>query len=93
MYVPAHFEEKRVDVLRQLIHERPLATLVTLNTDGLNANHIPFEIDPEPAPFGTLRGHVARANPVWRNFSPTVEVWRSFAVRKFISRRRGIQQK
>jgi transcriptional regulator len=73
MYVPAHFEEKRVDVLHQLIRERPLAALVTLNADGLNANHIPFEIDAEPGPFGTLRGHVARANPVWRSFSPAVE--------------------
>ncbi len=41
--------------------------------DGLNANHIPFEIDPDPAPFGTLRAHVARANPVWREFSKDVE--------------------
>jgi transcriptional regulator len=46
---------------------------VTLTEKGLDANHIPFEIDPEPAPFGTLRGHVARANPVWRDFtSPDV---------------------
>ena len=31
-------------------------------------------IDPGPAPPGTLRGHVARANPVWRDFSRDVEV-------------------
>jgi len=64
MYVPPHFDEQRVQVLHQLIRERPLAALVTLDREGLNANHIPFEIDAEPAPFGTLRGHVARANPV-----------------------------
>ena len=73
MYVPSHFAESRVEVLHQLIRARPLATLVTLNADGLNANHIPFEIDPEPLPLGTLRGHVARANPVWRAFSREVE--------------------
>lgn len=73
MYLPPHFDEQRVEVLHQLIRERPLAALVTLDSDGLNANHIPFELDPEPAPFGTLRGHVARANPMWRNFSPEVE--------------------
>ena len=39
---------------------------MTPGPDGPEANHLPFEIDPEPAPFGTLRGHVARANPVWR---------------------------
>jgi len=73
MYVPSHFAESRIEVLHQLIREQPFATLVTLNADGLNANHIPFEIDPEPPPLGTLRGHVARANPVWRTFSREVE--------------------
>jgi transcriptional regulator len=73
MYTPSHFEETRVDILHQLIREHALATFVTLGSQGLNANHIPFEIDPEPAPFGTLRGHVARSNPVWRDFSKDIE--------------------
>ncbi|HEV8529942.1 MAG TPA: FMN-binding negative transcriptional regulator [Methylomirabilota bacterium] len=73
MYLPAHFEETRVEVIHRLIREHPLAVLVTLGAAGLNANHIPLEIDPEPAPFGTLRGHVARANPVWRDFARDVE--------------------
>ncbi|HVG05956.1 MAG TPA: FMN-binding negative transcriptional regulator [Burkholderiaceae bacterium] len=73
MYVPSHFLESRVDVLHDLIRAHPLGTLVVLNSDGLDANHIPFEIDPEPAPFGTLRGHVARANTVWKDFSRQVD--------------------
>jgi len=55
MYLPSHFEETRVEVLHQLIREHSLAVLVTFGSAGLNANHIPFELDPEPAPFGTLR--------------------------------------
>jgi len=73
MYVPKHFEESRVDVMHALIRAHPLAVLVTLGPAGLNANHLPIEIDPEPAPFGTLRGHVARANPVWRDPATEVE--------------------
>ena len=73
MYLPSHFEETRVEVMRQLIRSHPLGALVTFGTDGLNANHVPFEFDPEPAPLGTLRAHVARANPVWREFSKEVE--------------------
>jgi transcriptional regulator len=69
MYLPKHFEEARVEVLHELIRAHPLGALVTLGADGLEANHIPFEVDPDPAPFGTLRGHVARANPVWRELS------------------------
>lgn len=74
MYIPKHFEEPRVDVLHQLIRDRPLSTLVTLSSKGLNANHIPLHLSLEPSPFGTLRGHVARANPIWSDITNDVEV-------------------
>lgn len=77
MYTPAHFAETRPEVLRALIDAHPLGTLVTLGSAGLDANHIPFEFDPAPsaaAPHGTLRAHVARANPVWRDFAPDLDV-------------------
>ena len=67
MYLPAHFEETRIEVLHQLMRDHPLATLVTLGTAGLSADHLPIEVDAAPAPNGTLRCHVARANPVWRD--------------------------
>ena len=67
MYIPKHFEERRVEILHELIRRHPLGALVTLTARGLEANHIPFEVDPDPAPFGILRGHIARANPLWRD--------------------------
>lgn len=70
MYLPKHFEETRVEVLHELIRAHPFGALVMMTSSGLDANHIPFEVDSDPAPFGTLRGHVARANPVWRDPSP-----------------------
>ena len=73
MYLPGHFEETRIEVLHQLMRERPLATLVTLGAAGLSANHLPIEVDAAPAPNGTLRCHVARANPVWRDYSLDTE--------------------
>jgi transcriptional regulator len=72
MYLPPVFREERVEVLHAFMRENPLACLVTLGADGITANHIPVLIDPEPLPSGTLLGHVARANPVWREFSPEV---------------------
>jgi transcriptional regulator len=66
MYCPAHFAEPRIEVLHTLMRARPLATLVTLGPDGLDANHIPLLLDAAAGEFGTLRGHVARANPLWR---------------------------
>lgn len=73
MYLPSHFAETRAEVLRELIAAHPLGTLVTSGEAGLDANHIPFEFDPLPEPLGTLRAHVARANPVWREFSRDTE--------------------
>jgi transcriptional regulator len=73
MYLPAHFEETRIEVLHQLVRSHPLGMLVTLGAGGLNANHIPFELHPDPAPFGTLRAHVARANPAWQELQGGVE--------------------
>jgi transcriptional regulator len=68
MYIPAHFAETRIDVMHGLIERHPLGALVRLDGDGLAADHIPFElVPPSPeAPRGTLRAHVARANPLWR---------------------------
>jgi transcriptional regulator len=44
-----------------------------MTREGLVANHIPFEVDSDSAPFGKLRGHIARANSLWRDFNPEVE--------------------
>ena len=73
MYIPKYFNETRIEVLHDLMNANPLATLVTMTADGLTANHIPLLLSANPAPFGTLQGHVARANPVWRDFTPDVE--------------------
>jgi transcriptional regulator len=63
MYVPAHFADDRIPVLHDVIRTSGLATLVTLTGDGLIASHVPLMLDPEPAPYGKLIGHLARPNP------------------------------
>jgi transcriptional regulator len=73
MYAPKNFEEKRTDILHSLVRQHPLATLITQGAAGLVVDHIPMVLSPEPEPFGTLFGHVARANPVWREFSDSIE--------------------
>jgi transcriptional regulator len=63
VYVPPLFSEGRIDVLHDAIRASGLATLVTLTKDGLIASHVPLLLHPEPAPYGTLVGHLARPNP------------------------------
>ena len=73
MYVPKHFEESRVDVLHDLILTHPFSTLVTMSSIGINANNIPLHLIREAGQYGTLQGHVARANPVWSDLANDVE--------------------
>lgn len=73
MYLPQYFKESRIDALHGVMRARPLAALVTLCDSGLVANHIPVETLADPAPFGMLRGHIARANPLWRDHRPGSE--------------------
>jgi len=75
MYMPAHFEETRTPVMHDLVRAHPLATWVVQGADGLQVNHIPFLIDPDRGPFGTLVGHVARANPIWKVLGSSVAVF------------------
>lgn len=67
MYLPKHFEQTDTAALQTLMRDHPLATLVTAAADGLTADHVPLELDPAAGPHGMLRGHVARANPLWRH--------------------------
>lgn len=71
MYQVAAFLEERIDVMHALIRAHPLAVLVTGAGGILEANHLPLLINPLPSPQGTLRGHVARANPLWRQVQET----------------------
>ena len=79
MYLPAHFREDRPDVLQEHMRRYPFATLVTTGATGLIASHIPLVYDPAPEPWGTLRGHLSRANPQWQNFSAEVEALAIFS--------------
>lgn len=73
MYQPPHFVESRLAVQHALIREHSLGLLVTAGSDGLQANYIPFLIDTEASERGTLRAHLARANPQARELASVTE--------------------
>jgi transcriptional regulator len=72
MYVPTYHEEADPSVLHALIRAHSLGTWVTHGEGELIANHIPFLLDSGRGKHGTLMGHVARANSVWRSFSTSL---------------------
>jgi len=69
MYAPSFFEESRLEVLHDFIGAHPLGVLITHGGNGLDANHLPFELDANVGAHGLLRAHVARNNPVWQSIS------------------------
>jgi transcriptional regulator len=73
VYNPPAFRETRPEELTAAMAAIGLATLVTRGSGGLVATHLPLLHDPEPAPCGRLLGHLARANPQWRELAPGEE--------------------
>jgi transcriptional regulator len=73
MYLPKHFEQQDEAAMAQLLQLHPLASVAWQSADGLSAEHLPlmWERDSGDGAHGTLRGHVARANPVWRAAADT----------------------
>ncbi|MEX2649521.1 MAG: FMN-binding negative transcriptional regulator [Alphaproteobacteria bacterium] len=74
MYLPHHFREDRLEAQHDFIRARPLGTLVTNGPRGLDASLVPFIVDAAASPLGTLRAHLARANPHWRIVEGAAEV-------------------
>jgi transcriptional regulator len=66
MYVPPAYREDDLAALHVTMREARLANLVTATDEGLVATPLPLFLAPEEGPYGTLYGHLARANPQWR---------------------------
>ena len=72
MYQPPHFREESRAAQHALIRAHPLGLLVTAGPGGLMANPIPFLVD-AVGEHGTLRAHLARANPQGRELAAVAE--------------------
>jgi transcriptional regulator len=74
MYQPSQFQERDLDRIADLVQANPLATIVSSGgAEGLTADHVPLLLDRSRTP-AVLLGHIARANPLWRNLPPEVLV-------------------
>lgn len=74
MYLPPHFATDDPEALHQLMQAHPLGALITHGSQGLDANHLPFEFAKETGGQGVLRAHVARNNPLWQEAKDGDEV-------------------
>jgi transcriptional regulator len=79
VYIPEHFEITDTPWCHALIRAQGFAAMITADDAGVPfATHLPILVDPARGPLGTLRGHVARANPHWRYLAagrPTLAIF------------------
>jgi len=71
LYQPAH-NKFRVDDPAELLAELSRmvpATMVTHGAAGFQSSTLPMLFEPDDGPLGTLRGHLARGNPHWRELA------------------------
>ena len=74
MYIPKHFREDDLETLHKLMQEYSFAALITQHESMPFATHLPFILDAQRGPYGTLLAHMARANPQWHDFNDKQEV-------------------
>jgi transcriptional regulator len=71
VYVPASFAETDPAALHGLMRRHSFAVLTSHGQSGLVASHLPLLLDADAeadaGPYGRLLGHMARANPQWRD--------------------------
>ena len=79
MYIPRQFEVTDTGWCHALMRAQSFATMITADDAGAPfATHLPMLVDAGRGSLGTLRGHVARANPHWRYLAagrPTLVVF------------------
>lgn len=69
MYTPASFRQADPEALFGLIERHSFATLISEAGGELTASHLPLLVDRAAGDSGYLLGHMARANPQWRELA------------------------
>ena len=79
MYRPKAFDVTELDDLHLAIEASGPAHLVSVTPTGLTASVVPMLLDRGSGEHGALVGHLARANPHWRQAGRDVETMAIFA--------------
>lgn len=69
MYVPRHFAVDDLPTLHGFMAQYGFAYLVTATDGAPVASHLAMMVDASRGEYGTLVGHMSRANPQWREFA------------------------
>src|ERR1044072_6243885 len=68
LYVPGSFRQSDVAVMQEFMRRHPFAPLIS-SRDGIHVSHLPLLLDSKRGQYGTIVGHLARANAHWRELN------------------------
>jgi transcriptional regulator len=74
LYEPPLHRNENLPELHALIKERVFGLLISSGAEGILANSVPFVLDAAASKLGTLKVHLARANPQWRDLEQHPDV-------------------
>ncbi|MDP8169980.1 FMN-binding negative transcriptional regulator [Pasteurella skyensis] len=66
MYIPKKFQHDNLNDIQDLVHEFPLATIVTSNSGNIEACHVPLYLEFVDDNI-ILYGHLAKVNPLLKS--------------------------
>ena len=73
MYIPKRFLQDDINKLKGMMASYSFATFITKNGAEIEANHMPLILN-KSAERDVLQGHIAKANPMWKNLKDKSEV-------------------
>jgi transcriptional regulator len=78
LYTPPAFREADIGRLHAHIAATGFAAVITVGAQGPIVSYIPLLLDPGIGPYGMLSGHLARANPQWKESDLTIPAVAAF---------------
>ena len=79
MYTPSHFALEDGPAAQRIMRKYNFATLVSGTQTDVMASHLPLLWTSQGGQYGSLRGHMARENPQWKQFADGGAKWRQDA--------------
>lgn len=74
MHIPNIYKNENLEEVKSFLIENSFGILINQTDGKLTGTHIPMELDKDEDGNDTLVGHIAKANPQWKNFQKNGEV-------------------
>lgn len=74
MYIPSHYQNQNIDEIKDFLRANSFGILINIVDHKPWGTHIPLELETDVDGSDILVGHIAKANPQWKNFTANTEV-------------------